>query len=143
MVGLYPSHPMHVMTSVWEASDWVTLNGLVRVDWAKGPFVAEYKDLGLLGCVCEESTLLKNVALHPCSVEGDTAPWDLNLSPSEENALTEAIKLFRTYSWSRDGNRWGQGYGLYNATRENLKNVTRSHDSCNPSIAMTENCVSL
>eukprot|EP01018_Ginkgo_biloba_P006612 Gb_30152 [translate_table: standard] len=47
----YPkSQPMGIYSTLWEADDWATRGGLEKIDWAKAPFVASYKDFQIEAC---------------------------------------------------------------------------------------------
>nr|CAB3445448.1 unnamed protein product [Digitaria exilis] len=50
MAGDFPSKPMSLYATVWDASTWATSGGRYRVNYRYGPFVASFTDLALLGC---------------------------------------------------------------------------------------------
>uniref|UniRef100_A0A0E0N983 Xyloglucan endotransglucosylase/hydrolase n=1 Tax=Oryza rufipogon TaxID=4529 RepID=A0A0E0N983_ORYRU len=50
MTGDFPSKPMSIYATVWDASTWATSGGRYRVNYRYGPFVASFTDLALLGC---------------------------------------------------------------------------------------------
>ncbi|GER43679.1 xyloglucan endotransglucosylase/hydrolase 14 [Striga asiatica] len=53
MRGDYPSKPMSVYATIWDASTWATGGGHDKVNYEYEPFVAEFKDLVLEGCVVD------------------------------------------------------------------------------------------
>lgn len=53
MRGDYPSKPMSVYATIWDASTWATDGGKEKVDYKYEPFVAEFKDLVLEGCIVD------------------------------------------------------------------------------------------
>lgn len=53
MRGDYPSKPMSVYATIWDASSWATNGGKKKVDYKYEPFVAEFRDLVLHGCVVD------------------------------------------------------------------------------------------
>ncbi|QHO44523.1 hypothetical protein S83_014408 [Arachis hypogaea] len=56
----YPSKPMSLYATIWDASNWATSGGKYKVNYKYAPFVAEFKDLVLKGCSVdpiEESTV--------------------------------------------------------------------------------------
>ncbi|KAG6407583.1 hypothetical protein SASPL_130575 [Salvia splendens] len=53
MRGDYPSKPMSVYATIWDASSWATNGGKRKVDYRHEPFVAEFRDLVLQGCVVD------------------------------------------------------------------------------------------
>ncbi|XP_050231573.1 probable xyloglucan endotransglucosylase/hydrolase protein 30 [Mercurialis annua] len=46
----YPSKPMSLYATIWDASNWATSGGKHKVNYKYAPFVSEYKDLVLEGC---------------------------------------------------------------------------------------------
>ncbi|EYU45258.1 hypothetical protein MIMGU_mgv1a008549mg [Erythranthe guttata] len=53
MRGDYPSKPMSVYATIWDASSWATSGGKKKVDYRYQPFVAEFRDLVLEGCIVD------------------------------------------------------------------------------------------
>ncbi|XP_057773809.1 probable xyloglucan endotransglucosylase/hydrolase protein 30 [Salvia miltiorrhiza] len=53
MRGDYPSKPMSVYATIWDASSWATSGGKRKVDYRHQPFIAEFRDLVLQGCVVD------------------------------------------------------------------------------------------
>ncbi|KAI5081732.1 hypothetical protein GOP47_0001475 [Adiantum capillus-veneris] len=47
----YPSKPMSVYGTIWDASTWATEGGKYKIDFRFSPFSATYKDLVLHGCM--------------------------------------------------------------------------------------------
>eukprot|EP00252_Welwitschia_mirabilis_P008555 TRINITY_DN20494_c0_g1_i2.p1 TRINITY_DN20494_c0_g1~~TRINITY_DN20494_c0_g1_i2.p1 ORF type:complete len:135 (-),score=13.72 TRINITY_DN20494_c0_g1_i2:619-1023(-) len=46
----FPSRPMWVYGSIWDASSWATDNGRYKVDYRYQPFVAHYRDFIIGQC---------------------------------------------------------------------------------------------
>ncbi|KDP30712.1 hypothetical protein JCGZ_15540 [Jatropha curcas] len=46
----YPSKPMSLYATIWDASNWATSGGRYKVNYKYAPFVSEYKDLVIEGC---------------------------------------------------------------------------------------------
>lgn len=53
MRGDFPSKPMSVYATIWDASSWATNGGKKKVDYQHQPFVAEFRDLVLEGCIVD------------------------------------------------------------------------------------------
>ncbi|KAI7993443.1 putative xyloglucan endotransglucosylase/hydrolase protein 30 [Camellia lanceoleosa] len=49
----YPSKPMSLYATIWDASTWATSGGKYKVNYAYQPFVSSYKDFVLQGCVVD------------------------------------------------------------------------------------------
>ncbi|CAN6226920.1 unnamed protein product [Urochloa humidicola] len=54
MGGDFPSKPMSLYATVWDASTWATAGGRYRVNYRYGPFVASFTDLALVGCRADD-----------------------------------------------------------------------------------------
>ncbi|PKU87380.1 putative xyloglucan endotransglucosylase/hydrolase protein 26 [Dendrobium catenatum] len=47
----YPnSQAMKVYSSLWDADNWATRGGLVKIDWNSAPFIARYRGMRLKAC---------------------------------------------------------------------------------------------
>lgn len=53
MGGDYPSKPMSLYATIWDASTWATNGGKEKVDYQYEPFAAEFQDLVLEGCMVD------------------------------------------------------------------------------------------
>lgn len=50
MGGDFPSKPMSLYATIWDASSWATNGGKVGVDYKYAPFASEFTDFALDGC---------------------------------------------------------------------------------------------
>ncbi|XVE57373.1 hypothetical protein DITRI_Ditri04bG0086400 [Diplodiscus trichospermus] len=50
MGGDYPSKPMSLYATIWDASSWATSGGKYKVNYEYAPFTSEFKELVLDGC---------------------------------------------------------------------------------------------
>ncbi|KAG5559729.1 hypothetical protein RHGRI_009293 [Rhododendron griersonianum] len=47
----YPKdQQMQIQCSLWEASDWATRGGRIKIDWSLAPFTASYQNFNVLAC---------------------------------------------------------------------------------------------
>ncbi|KAL8141741.1 hypothetical protein V2J09_014773 [Rumex salicifolius] len=53
MGGDYPSKPMSVYATIWDASSWATSGGRYKVRYDNEPFVSDFTDLVLEGCAVD------------------------------------------------------------------------------------------
>ncbi|PKU87378.1 putative xyloglucan endotransglucosylase/hydrolase protein 25 [Dendrobium catenatum] len=44
------SQPMRLFSSLWNADNWASIGGLVKIDWSQAPFVARFCKLRLRAC---------------------------------------------------------------------------------------------
>eukprot|EP01018_Ginkgo_biloba_P031935 Gb_38322 [translate_table: standard] len=82
----YPKkQAMRIHSSLWNADDWATRGGLVKIDWTKAPFVASYRNFKAEACVwnpkgdasaCSKSTSFQNEALD--STQQQKLDWVRN-----------------------------------------------------------------
>ncbi|XAR54261.1 Xyloglucan:xyloglucosyl transferase [Bertholletia excelsa] len=50
LAGDFPSKPMSLYATIWDASDWATSGGRYKVNYKYSPFEAQFTDLVLHGC---------------------------------------------------------------------------------------------
>ncbi|KAK4786590.1 hypothetical protein SAY86_010423 [Trapa natans] len=62
MGGEYPSKPMSLYATIWDASDWATSGGRYKVNYKYAPFTAQFKDLSLEGCPVDPAILRSSTA---------------------------------------------------------------------------------
>ncbi|GAB2212111.1 hypothetical protein Droror1_Dr00025457 [Drosera rotundifolia] len=53
MAGDYPSKPMSLYATIWDASSWATAGGRYSVRYEYEPFVSEFTDFVLQGCALD------------------------------------------------------------------------------------------
>ncbi|KAK9274435.1 hypothetical protein L1049_021682 [Liquidambar formosana] len=106
MGGDYPSKPMSLYATIWDASNWATSGGKYKVNYKYSPFVSEYKDLVLEGCAVDPIQQLPAAAT--CSNK------DAKLSSADYAVITPegraAMRKFRQsymyYSYCYDTLRY-------------------------------------
>lgn len=49
--SVYPSKPMSVFATIWDASEWATHGGKYPVNYQYAPFVASFGEMEMEGCV--------------------------------------------------------------------------------------------
>ncbi|CAK9158144.1 unnamed protein product [Ilex paraguariensis] len=106
MGGDYPSKPMSLYATIWDASDWATSGGKYKVNYKYAPFVAEFTDLVLHGCAVDP---LQEIPSPGCSENDDDWPENINYSTLKPRQLV-AMKKFRQkymyYSYCYDTLRY-------------------------------------
>ncbi|CAA7394581.1 unnamed protein product [Spirodela intermedia] len=48
--------PMGIYSSIWNADDWATQGGRVKIDWSHAPFVTTYRGFWVDACECPAGT---------------------------------------------------------------------------------------
>lgn len=96
MGGDFPSKPMSLYGTIWDASSWATSGGRNKVNYKFGPFTAEFKELVLEGCPVDP--------LEDChkteSKEYATIP------PKKRRAMQWVRRHFMYYSYCYDQLRY-------------------------------------
>ncbi|KAL5199770.1 hypothetical protein ABZP36_020973 [Zizania latifolia] len=92
MAGDFPSKPMFLYATVWDASTWATSGGRYSVNYRYGPFVASFTDLALLGCRVDPIQML---ASSSGSAEDALLASDLAVMTLEKQ---QAMRRFREHN---------------------------------------------
>ncbi|KAL2491399.1 putative xyloglucan endotransglucosylase/hydrolase protein 30 [Abeliophyllum distichum] len=102
----FPSKPMGLYATIWDASDWATSGGKYKVNYKYAPFVAEFTDLALHGCVADP---LQEVVTTDCAArdDGQLASDDYaSITPKQRNAMKKFIGKYMYYSYCYDTVRY-------------------------------------
>lgn len=110
MGGDYPSKPMALYATIWDASDWATSGGKYKANYKYAPFIAEFTDLALHGCVVDP---IQQVLLHEDSIsctEKDNQQLEsasfANISPKQRAAMKKYRQKYMYYSYCYDSFRY-------------------------------------
>ncbi|KAL3832988.1 hypothetical protein ACJIZ3_007724 [Penstemon smallii] len=101
----FPSKPMGLYATIWDASDWATSGGKYRANYKYAPFVAEFTDLVLHGCTTDP---LEEVVAASCNerdsqlVRADFA----NITPRQKSAMQRFRSKYMYYSYCYDTLRY-------------------------------------
>ncbi|KAG8383166.1 hypothetical protein BUALT_Bualt05G0156300 [Buddleja alternifolia] len=107
IASAYPSKPMSVHTTIWDASEWATHGGKYPVNYKFAPFVASMRGIEMEGCVLNR----KDVA-SSCSRSGLSSldPVDgeefAKLSSQQTTGLEWARRKHMFYSYCQDKSRY-------------------------------------
>lgn len=93
----FPTRPMWVYGSIWDASDWATENGRIKADYRYQPFVAKYKNFKLAGCTADSSSSCRPPSPAPFGNQG--------LSRQQMAAMAWAQRNFLVYNYCHDPKR--------------------------------------
>ncbi|KAK3026964.1 hypothetical protein RJ639_040816, partial [Escallonia herrerae] len=106
----YPKNQaMRIYSSLWNADDWATRGGLVKIDWSKAPFTASYRNFSANACIwssgassCGSST--------PSSNSSNNAWLTEDLDTTIQARLQWVQKNYRIYNYCTDAKRFPQGF---------------------------------
>lgn len=98
MGGDFPSKPMTLYATIWDASDWATNGGKYRVNYKYAPYVADFSDFILHGCAVDP---IEHVAKCDTS---DAFPS--NVTPIQRIKMDKFRLKHMTYSYCYDRIRY-------------------------------------
>ncbi|KAK6120762.1 hypothetical protein DH2020_045490 [Rehmannia glutinosa] len=98
----FPSKPMALYATIWDASDWATSGGKYRANYKYAPFVAEFTDLVLHGCATEP---LEEVVAASCS-DRDASVDFASITPKQKMAMKKFREKYIYYSYCYDTLRY-------------------------------------
>ncbi|WVZ78055.1 hypothetical protein U9M48_025826 [Paspalum notatum var. saurae] len=119
MGGDFPSKPMALYATVWDASTWATSGGRYRVNYRYGPFVASFTDLALLGCRVDRPVRMVTTPTPGVQQQAAAcAAADAALRASDAAVMTveklQAMRRFReqnmVYSYCYDTRRYPDAF---------------------------------
>ena len=97
----YPKkQAMRIYSSLWNADNWATRGGLVKIDWTKAPFVASYQNFNADACVWKGDA-------SACSAQYKTLEQDLN--SSQQQKLDWVRNNYMIYNYCADTKRFPDG----------------------------------
>ncbi|XP_014510070.1 probable xyloglucan endotransglucosylase/hydrolase protein 28 [Vigna radiata var. radiata] len=99
MGGDFPSKPMTLYATIWDASDWATNGGKYRVNYKYAPYVAKFSDLVLHGCAVDPIELV-------AKCESDQKGIGSGVTPAQRIKMENFRKKHMTYSYCYDRLRY-------------------------------------
>ncbi|KAE9459907.1 hypothetical protein C3L33_08183, partial [Rhododendron williamsianum] len=105
MAGDFPSKPMSLYATIWDASNWATSGGKYKVNYKYAPFVAEFTDLALHGCAVDP---IQEVLASACSQKDDQLENNnyASVTPKQRVAMKKFRKNYMYYSYCYDTIRY-------------------------------------
>jgi len=106
MGGEYPSKPMSLYSTIWDASNWATSGGKYKVNYKYAPFVTEFKDLVLKGCAADPIQEIFN--LDGCADQhADLEAQDYAaITPTRRLSMRRFRQRYMYYSYCYDTLRY-------------------------------------
>ncbi|KAK4261300.1 hypothetical protein QN277_004319 [Acacia crassicarpa] len=116
--SIFPSKPMSVYATIWDASDWATHGGKSPVNYNYAPFVASFTEMELSGCVVsdpsETSSSSSSSTTTTCSKSSSSTsgldpangPEFSKLSQQQIAAMDWARRKLMFYSYCNDKPRY-------------------------------------
>ena len=101
----FPSKPMSLYATIWDASTWATNGGKYKVNYKYAPFVAEFKDLVLQGCPSNPLQELPGTASAACRAGLESEDFAA-VTPQRLAAMRRFRQRFMYYSYCYDTVRY-------------------------------------
>ncbi|CAN4076309.1 unnamed protein product [Withania somnifera] len=105
MGGDFPSKPMSLYATIWDASSWATKGGKAKVDYKHEPFAAELNDLVLEGCIVDP---LEQISSTNCTdrIAKLLAKNYSNITPQRRKSMKFFRERYMYYSYCYDNIRY-------------------------------------
>eukprot|EP00253_Pinus_taeda_P012318 PITA_12318 len=108
--AIYPSKPMSVYATIWDASSWTTDGGRYKANYSYQPFLATYTNFITVSCLPVLKDELYNLDNQYCS-QGRVL--DCNFPPElnqyQLQALDVVQKNYMVYDYCQDFRRYPKG----------------------------------
>ncbi|KAK8485658.1 hypothetical protein V6N13_097719 [Hibiscus sabdariffa] len=106
MGGDYPSKPMSLYATIWDASSWATNGGKHKVNYEYAPFTSEFKDLVLDGCPTDPIRSFPNsTACTETDAWLQTRDYAV-ITPKGRSAMRRIRQRYMYYSYCYDTVRY-------------------------------------
>ncbi|KAK6934938.1 Glycoside hydrolase family 16 [Dillenia turbinata] len=105
----FPSKPMSLYATIWDASNWATAGGKYKVNYKYSPFVCEYTDLALEGCPVDPILQVPDATASSKCSKKDTLPevaQYAEISPERRAAMRRFRLKHMYYSSCYDNVRY-------------------------------------
>ncbi|GJZ69768.1 probable xyloglucan endotransglucosylase/hydrolase protein 33, partial [Tanacetum coccineum] len=108
--SVYPSKPMSLYTTIWDASEWATNGGKYHVNYKYAPFVASLGELEITGCSMQRSNSSMGVGCVKNASVSSLDPVDgqeyEKLSKQQMDGLNWVRSKHMYYSYCKDTARY-------------------------------------
>ncbi|XP_052210352.1 probable xyloglucan endotransglucosylase/hydrolase protein 30 [Diospyros lotus] len=105
MGGDYPSKPMSLYATIWDASNWATNGGKYKVQYKYEPFVSDFSDLVLQGCPVDPIQQVPASLCDDPTADLESADF-ATISPERRKAMTWFRERYMYYSYCYDTVRY-------------------------------------
>lgn len=106
----FPTYqPMRLYSSLWNADNWATRGGLVKIDWTQSPFTASYKNFNANGCIWSYGTSSCDSNSPNSNANKGTWYWE-KLDYSDQGKMAWVQNNYMIYNYCTDTKRFPQGF---------------------------------
>ncbi|KAI4322316.1 hypothetical protein L6164_022023 [Bauhinia variegata] len=93
----FPTRPMYLYGSIWDASSWATEDGKYKADYTYQPFIGRYKNFKLQGCTADGPSSCQPPSVSPSGSS--------SLSPQQNAAMQWVQNNYLVYNYCHDPSR--------------------------------------
>ncbi|KAM0989459.1 hypothetical protein ACFX15_012879 [Malus domestica] len=95
---------MRLYSSLWNADNWATRGGLVKIDWTQSPFTASYMNFNADACICSYGT-------SSCDSKSNKGAWYWKtLNIADQGRMQWVQKNYMIYNYCTDVKRFPRGF---------------------------------
>ncbi|XP_076941589.1 putative xyloglucan endotransglucosylase/hydrolase protein 30 [Bidens hawaiensis] len=101
----FPSKPMALYATIWDASTWATNGGKYKVNYKYAPFITEMTDLVLYGCISNPIQDLSTESCTQMDKQLETIRYN-NITRKQKTAMKRFREKYMYYSYCYDTLRY-------------------------------------
>ncbi|KAK2970116.1 hypothetical protein RJ640_017773 [Escallonia rubra] len=105
MGGDFPSKPMSMYATIWDASTWATNGGKHKADYKYEPFASEFTDLVLEGCPVDPINQLSATNCTQAAAKLEAADYSV-ITPDQRRAMSWFREKYMYYTYCYDSYRY-------------------------------------
>nr|ABM91070.1 xyloglucan endotransglycosylase/hydrolase precursor XTH-3 [Populus tremula x Populus tremuloides] len=102
----FPSKPMSLYATIWDASNWATSGGKYKVNYKYAPFVSEFKDLALEGCPSDPIEEFPSFDCHESDIARLENADYATITRRQRSAMRRFRQRYMYYSYCYDALRY-------------------------------------
>uniref|UniRef100_A0A2N9H1C9 Xyloglucan endotransglucosylase/hydrolase n=1 Tax=Fagus sylvatica TaxID=28930 RepID=A0A2N9H1C9_FAGSY len=103
----YPNKQgMKVYSSLWNADNWATQGGLVKINWTHSPFMAKFSQFRPRACLWKGQASISQCASNTIAANWWTLPVYKHLSYAQFGQLNWVRDNFMIYDYCKDNKRF-------------------------------------
>ena len=106
----FPSYqPMKLYSSIWDADNWATRGGLVKIDWTQAPFTASYTNFNDKNACVSYYGTITSCNTPNSNLNNNGWLWQ-TLDYSDQGKLKWVQDNYMIYNYCADSKRFPQGF---------------------------------
>ncbi|KAJ8751038.1 hypothetical protein K2173_016219 [Erythroxylum novogranatense] len=105
-IGYPNKQGMRVYSSLWNADNWATRGGLVKIDWSGAPFIASYRRFRPRACMWNGAVSITDCASSKTPTNWWTSPMYSQLSAAKQGQMKWVRDNYMIYDYCKDAKRF-------------------------------------